>query len=173
MRKEQLLGINCVAFDVSSRTVSRENLEILEYSGYNYDVGISQGNGRFRLIKENELVKEVLAKGKGVYLKGTVFFEERAVDTSTFFMKFKKHYDQRNASVEKGCSTLADAYLLEHVAERHVIPIIKSILNLFDSGFFESDVTLKKLMVYMPEERVAELMGIHYGSKEQTQKAVA
>lgn len=173
MRSEQLIGINCVAFEVSNRTASSENLEILVYSGHNYDVGISQGNGRFRLVKENDLVKEVLDKGKGVYLDGSVFFAEQAVATSTFYLKFKKHYDQKNAKVEKKCTTTAEAFLLEHVSERHVIPIINSILDLFDCKFFTTDLTLKKLIAYMPEERVAELMSIRYDGDEQTHKAVA
>ncbi|WPS85490.1 hypothetical protein SMD22_00070 (plasmid) [Brevibacillus halotolerans] len=165
MKKDGLLGIMCVVFEVPSRMSSEKHLEIKVYSGNNLDLGIPQGNGRFKIVKEDEVIREYLSKGKGVYLKGKVYFAEAVLDNSVHYKKFKKAFDKSNEQIDKKCVTRANGYLLNQVAS-HQIPIINSIVSLYDTGFFTGEKVVAKLSSYLPEEKIAQYLHLRALDKQ-------
>lgn len=165
LEKGQLLSLPCITFDVSSHMITRKSLAIREYTGTNLDVGIPQGNGRFRLEKENQLIEEYLNAGKGIYLKGKVYFLESAYHSSIYYAKFKKVYDRIHENAERKMRTIAEDYLL-HEVPQHQIPIITSIASLYDSGLFTMNKMLEKLSAYLEESKIACYLSLRSQDKD-------
>ncbi|MFF2531586.1 hypothetical protein ACFVS2_22000 [Brevibacillus sp. NPDC058079] len=165
MEKGGLLGLTCLVFEVSSRMLSKKHLEIKEYSGNNLDLGIPQGNGRFKLVKEDEIIREYLNKGLGIYLRGKVYFAESVIDTSESYKKFKREFDKSHEKIEKKCVTFAEGYLLNEVSS-HQIPIINSITSLYETGLFTGEKMLEKLSAYLSEEQIAYFLHLRSMEKQ-------
>jgi hypothetical protein len=161
----QFLDMPCVIFNVSNRMTSRKSLDVREYTGNNLDVGVSIGNGKFKLIKEADLVKEYLEEGKGIYMEDKVYFLESLLESSDYLKKFRKALDKCNEKIEKKCVTLADKYLLGKVP-LHQIPILNSIASLCESGFYSSEKTIKKMSFYLEESRIADYLDFRRQDKE-------
>lgn len=168
MRDEIFLNHQCVAYEIPSRFVTMSSMKFMQYSGYNVDIGIPipNGNGRFQIKKESDLVLENLNQGKGVYFDGSVFFLKEAISGSSQHRQFMAIYSKSKKKIERNCVSESEQYLLDHVKEVHQVPIVKSIYQLYVTGLFSSDVLLKKLKFYLEEEQIAKLIQLFEAERE-------
>lgn len=148
MKKELFIGEECIAVKIVNGSVSLQDLNIIEISGDNATFARPLGNGDFRMITENEMALEALKKGKGVYVKGTVYFLKQMIEGNHEFARFQKAL----MKYEKGLSPL-ERFLYESVWEIPHFPMVKSMISLYYNGVFTREMIIKKLENYLPANK--------------------
>ncbi|WCF11728.1 hypothetical protein NDS46_30760 (plasmid) [Paenibacillus thiaminolyticus] len=159
MKEERFLDLDCVAFQVTTRIASMPSIKFMEYSGHNVDLGRRTNGGKFEIRKENDIASSYLLEGKGVYFKGVVYFLKEGLEDSRFYRQFQSIYNKSRTKIEGKCSLPSEQFLMEHVDVHH-IPIIKSIISLYNYGFFSFNQFSKKLRNYLKEEDMATVVSL-------------
>jgi|GEM_PF-6927701 len=137
MKKGFFLGLNVVYFELISNDFKSKY-----YNVYNLESDFARmgKDGKMILIKEKDIVKEILNKGKGVVYKNNVIFKEESPEISEFLSLCNEYMENRkkfNNTLYKQCK------------DQYFYPIAKTILDLYTQGVINKETCIKKLEPYV------------------------
>lgn len=151
MKKGMMFGMECYFEELISRDLIK-SAKLLEISEFNYDIARQNEYGQYELIKEEDIAKERLLEGKGIFYNGYVVFYAgiRNEHMNRYrFEKKKKEVEYRD---------YLGGIIYENIQDLYFFPIVKSIIELYQNGVFEEDVARQKLEKYLPEGVVCSLL---------------
>ncbi|PLS19679.1 hypothetical protein CVD28_04495 [Bacillus sp. M6-12] len=169
MKKVQFLEKACVGVETII-TKSMRKLDIFTYTATNHEFGRKQSNGRFNIVTEDEIAKEYLESGKGVFYKGHIYFQEDKMTNSTHFQEFNKKYkritNELNRKVDGEYQTYLNGALYGAIKDIQHFPMLKSMITLYQTGMFSLEIIELKLQTYLKPEGVQLVLNELYESVE-------
>lgn len=158
MQKVIFLEQDCVGVKMLNQRVS-ERLGIFQYSGQKKEYGRKQKNGKYKILTEDQIAYEHLKSGKGVQYKGYIYFLGTLVETSEHYAELKQSYKRIESKLNKMVETEFLPYLngalYEGLKDVLQFPMVKSMINLYETNVFSYEWLEEKLRTYLKPESVA------------------
>jgi hypothetical protein len=152
MRKVQFLERECVCLKGISNDFEGK-LDIYTMSEKNLEFARKKENGDFVVLKEEDIAKEYLDSGKGVYYKGYFVFKYDSINNNIHFEKFKQWY----LEVEGEAKSYLKGILYKGLKDISLFYMVKSFISLFEMGVYSIEKLTDKLNTYLKPEYVEVL----------------
>jgi hypothetical protein len=149
MRKVQFLGRECIYFKGISNDF-KGKLDIYSMSEQNLEFARRKENGDFVVLKEEDIAKEYLDLGRGIYYKGYFIFKYDSIKNNIHFEKFKQWY----LEVEGEAKSYLKGILYKGLKDISLFYMVKSFISLFEMGVFTVQQLDNKLNTYLKPEYI-------------------
>lgn len=139
MKKGIFLDMEVVYFNVIDNYFKRELYEVYDLES---DI-VRFINGRPKLLKEKDVVKEILMKGEGVVYNNKVIFLCDCKNKEPY-CNFLKKYKKKNEDYKAYNKTL-----YSNCKNVYHFPIVKAIISLYKNGTIDKQECLERLKNYI------------------------